>query len=192
MIYFISAGPRGPIKIGRAQNVEKRLAAIRTSNAADCFLMLALDRADEYEQEMHAKFADLNIKGEWFRRERLLLDFIRERIPQSAIDVLPKSEKKVRKMPEKKMRKSNSAKVNPDMPAAIVVRKCGGLSAVVRKSEELWPDAPYKSSTVWDWMVKGYIPPEQIIRFREIGEAMSPKVRLPDKDFIPSVEAVAG
>lgn len=47
-----------------------------------------------------------------------------------------------------------SDNVDPRMPASIVVSKFGGLSRFCE-----WTG--YKSSTVWNWLVKGYVPADR-------------------------------
>lgn len=73
--YFIQADNGGPIKIGRASNIRKRLASLQCSHSRMLVLLASME--GDHEAEMHEKFAHLRIKGEWFRAEGELLDFLK-------------------------------------------------------------------------------------------------------------------
>lgn len=82
VVYFIGFGERGPIKIGYASNVRRRLHCLQTAYVGRLRLlgkvhgsapaMLAL------EAELHAKFAHLRLRGEWFSDGDDLLAYIKE------------------------------------------------------------------------------------------------------------------
>ncbi len=76
MIYFIQAGKGGPIKIGQAVDVEKRLDNLQVANAQKLTLLLAIPGKQADERKFQKKFKDIRIRGEWFRPESCLLDFI--------------------------------------------------------------------------------------------------------------------
>lgn len=54
----------------------------------------------------------------------------------------------------RKPRAIKSENVDPRMPASIVVSKFGGLTRFCE-----WTG--YKTSTVWNWMARGYIPADR-------------------------------
>ena len=69
-VYFINDG-HGHMKIGISNNPEKRLRSIQTGNP----YKLSIDRVEKYstyedafrrETELHNKFKDYNLHGEWF------------------------------------------------------------------------------------------------------------------------------
>lgn len=69
-VYLIGSGDERPIKIGIANNVEKRLAGLQTGHAehlrvAATYLFEAR-RASEIEVLAHAQFKDRRLAGEWF------------------------------------------------------------------------------------------------------------------------------
>lgn len=76
-VYFI--GPRlGPIKIGKAADVKKRLSGLQTS-CHEALIVFGVVKGDyNLEKSLHQKFAKLRIRGEWFRRCQPLLSFISE------------------------------------------------------------------------------------------------------------------
>lgn len=75
-VYFVREGAVGPIKIGHAFNVAKRLATMQTANPRALRLLREVDGGRERERELHARFSHLRIRGEWFRPDPYLLGFI--------------------------------------------------------------------------------------------------------------------
>jgi hypothetical protein len=76
-VYFIAAAS-GPIKIGRAKNVRTRLGALQVGNHERLSCLGTIPPSWFCEEAVHAKFAYLNIHGEWFRPEPELLSFIND------------------------------------------------------------------------------------------------------------------
>lgn len=74
--YFIQRGTGGAIKIGRACDPRKRLADLQVA-CDEKLSLLGTMEGDEREVEMHARFAHLNIRGEWFTPDTELTEFIR-------------------------------------------------------------------------------------------------------------------
>jgi hypothetical protein len=74
-VYFIRAGEDGPVKIGKAWDVIRRLNGLQ----AACWVELRLLATSQEltERAMHERFAHLRIRGEWFRAESELLEFIK-------------------------------------------------------------------------------------------------------------------
>lgn len=63
------------IKIGRTKNWRQRMRALRVTCPVPlhCIGLILEDR----EKELHARFAHLRVRDEWFRSTRELLDFIK-------------------------------------------------------------------------------------------------------------------
>ena len=76
MIYFVQAGEEGPIKIGVAENVERRIAGLQVAHFVDLKLRLMLEGDDRHESYLHAKFEPYRMRGEWFKPVVQLLAFI--------------------------------------------------------------------------------------------------------------------
>lgn len=75
-VYFIQAGA-GPIKIGFSNDVIERMALLQTGNAEALILRGVIRSTDRtLESQMHRKFQEDWIRGEWFSPSRLLLNFI--------------------------------------------------------------------------------------------------------------------
>ncbi len=72
-IYFIRAGKHGnPIKIGIADNVEKRICELQTGNHCKLYLIVKIkadsrSHAESMEKWMHYRFKRKHIRGEWFK-----------------------------------------------------------------------------------------------------------------------------
>jgi len=63
-VYFIQSGEGGPVKIGRAGNIRSRMTKMQTDSAAS--LLLLGSSSDLDEKELHGRFADHRVHGEWF------------------------------------------------------------------------------------------------------------------------------
>jgi hypothetical protein len=81
-VYFIRWGSYGPIKIGRAVDVVRRLNGLQAANWVELRLLGATSDVDE--KQMHRRFSHLHIRGEWFRAETDLLVFIESSAQSSA------------------------------------------------------------------------------------------------------------
>lgn len=69
-VYFIQvAQPNGPIKIGIAADVRKRLEGLQTGNPERLVLLAELAGGVAEEIELHARFDSGRIRGEWFRAD---------------------------------------------------------------------------------------------------------------------------
>ncbi len=75
-LYYIQAGRTGPIKIGVAGNVQRRLESLRVGNPVILYirhLVKCKSRANAYfqESEVHKRHKKQKIRGEWFYPEVL-------------------------------------------------------------------------------------------------------------------------
>ena len=80
-VYFILNRDSNAIKIGRARDIQKRLAALQTASPAELELLKAVQvrtgfQSQQLEVILHSKFRHLRIRGEWFRAEPELLQCI--------------------------------------------------------------------------------------------------------------------
>jgi hypothetical protein len=79
VVYFIQAGVTGrPIKIGYTDDLGKRIISLQIGLPEPMEVLLSVKGGRELERELHAKFAHLRIRQEWFRAERELLEAILE------------------------------------------------------------------------------------------------------------------
>jgi hypothetical protein len=79
-IYFVQFGADGPIKIGRARNVAARLVSLQTASPVELVLLGVVPGSVEKERVLHSLFRPLRVRGEWFRPEAELLEFIAEQL----------------------------------------------------------------------------------------------------------------
>lgn len=76
-VYFISGPATNSVKIGYSSNEPvARLKALQTGNADELTLLGWYEAAVEEERHWHQKFAPYCIRGEWFRLEGEVEDFI--------------------------------------------------------------------------------------------------------------------
>lgn len=77
MIYFIQAGKNGPIKIGHTNgDVKERLQQLQNGCPYELILLWCIKGTPEDEAYLHKKFKPEQIRGEWFRPCRQLLEYI--------------------------------------------------------------------------------------------------------------------
>ena len=70
-VYFIQCGEHGPVKIGKAKNVERRLKTMQTGNPKKLYIRVVLNcgsdlAAYEMESNLHRRFKKFRKYGEWF------------------------------------------------------------------------------------------------------------------------------
>ena len=70
-VYFIRAGINGPIKIGKAVDIKKRIDQMQTGNHLDLILVGKIPFDSEsmalsIERHLHYILRDKRIRGEWF------------------------------------------------------------------------------------------------------------------------------
>jgi len=75
-VYFIRSGKHGPIKIGYANFLQKRLHALRTAHHDELLVLATLAGGEVQEKRLHNQFAHLRKRGEWFEPAEELLLFI--------------------------------------------------------------------------------------------------------------------
>jgi hypothetical protein len=89
-VYFIKDLVTGNIKIGKAINPAKRLKSLQTGNPNKLVIVTTQVGGEELENELHRRFANSRISGEWFYPTKELEDYI-SALKQSYIDALKKT-----------------------------------------------------------------------------------------------------
>lgn len=79
--YIIRAGLAGPVKIGKADDVEHRLNALQVSHHETLHVLRVIDTAFDAEPILHEKFKHLRIRGEWFEFDQEMMSFVPEPPP---------------------------------------------------------------------------------------------------------------
>jgi hypothetical protein len=75
-IYFIQQGENGAIKIGYTTNPPKRLKALATASPYPLHVRLVIEGSKKLEKDLHNKFAQWQLDGEWFEPCQEIIDFI--------------------------------------------------------------------------------------------------------------------
>lgn len=90
-IYFLQAG--GFIKIGFARVAGSRLMHLQTGCPVELVPLGGFPGTLRDEQNTHAMFADLHVRGEWFRNHSRILEYLDARDPDNAPRIInrPKS-----------------------------------------------------------------------------------------------------
>lgn len=73
-IYFIVCGATGAVKIGRADDVKKRLSGLQVSSPGKLSLLCHFRAPSVFEGVLHTIFSKSRIRGEWFSITDALLD----------------------------------------------------------------------------------------------------------------------
>lgn len=76
-IYFIQTGQF--IKIGWSRNFDRRIAHMRGHNPLEVTLVGILEGDRKQERILHREFSALHVRGEWFRLEGALKEYIERR-----------------------------------------------------------------------------------------------------------------
>lgn len=72
-VYFIRAGKIGPVKIGRAVDVPRRIKLLQAGNHINLEILRTLDAPNGAETWLHRQFWRAWIRGEWFHfRDQML------------------------------------------------------------------------------------------------------------------------
>lgn len=75
-VYFVRHGTSKRIKIGRAINVERRMKSLAHPLMPALKLLATMPGGKDEEREMHRRFAEHRINGEWFMLEGELAKFV--------------------------------------------------------------------------------------------------------------------
>lgn len=77
-IYFIQQGPGGPIKIGSASNIRKRMKSLQTGSPVALVFLGHIDGTASTEHEIHRLLRRYSLMGEWFRPDQEVLQYLRD------------------------------------------------------------------------------------------------------------------
>lgn len=80
-IYFIQAGDNGPIKIGYAANLVKRMGQLQIGNSMQLTLLGNYPGGHAEESRLQRRFATSLIRGEWYTTSEALLALVAEHPP---------------------------------------------------------------------------------------------------------------
>jgi hypothetical protein len=75
-VYFILDELNNAVKIGTTIDIKKRLSAIQCGQSQKLKLLKLVEGTYELELELHEKFVDFRISGEWFKAHKTLIAYI--------------------------------------------------------------------------------------------------------------------
>ncbi len=75
-VYFIEAVGCNAIKIGFSRNPERRMADMQTDCPARLQLLAIKEGTRRLESQVHQAFANLHLRGEWYRGDETLDRYI--------------------------------------------------------------------------------------------------------------------
>ena len=78
MIYFIQNTETKHIKIGYSDNVRNRLSSLQTTSPHELAILTICEGGIEVEKELHDKFNNYYVRGEWFNPSEELISYINE------------------------------------------------------------------------------------------------------------------
>lgn len=73
-VYFIQCDKA--VKIGVSTNPKQRFGELQVGSPYELILLGVINGTKETEQELHAKFDHLHLRGEWFKAHHELLDYV--------------------------------------------------------------------------------------------------------------------
>lgn len=73
-VYFIEMNEF--IKIGYSSNLERRIENLALGHPYEIRLLHDIEGSFDLETDLHRRFAHIHVRGEWFRKEQELLDYI--------------------------------------------------------------------------------------------------------------------
>jgi len=77
-VYFIREADGGAVKIGISSSVSKRLCELQTGNPRKLEVVHVIPGGLKKERELHNKFRNHRLEGEWFEWCNMIEDFINE------------------------------------------------------------------------------------------------------------------
>lgn len=84
VIYFIYAPDAKAVKIGFTTHLKQRLHKLQSTSPCKLELLAQVQGTFRTEQTIHAVFHDYRLHGEWFRSDKVVLDFI-ARLPNGKL-----------------------------------------------------------------------------------------------------------
>lgn len=75
-VYFLHNPETDTIKIGYSKNPKRRIRSLQTANSAELETLKIVEGDEGYERSLHRQFSHLRIRGEWFRADYELWDYI--------------------------------------------------------------------------------------------------------------------
>jgi hypothetical protein len=99
-LYAIADRAAGMVKIGRSRNPKKRLAYLQTSNGNPLTLCVVWRGCGPWEPDVHRRFSDKRVHGEWFRVDADLAEFVND---ADNMDIIALNEHRARSLAKRRL-----------------------------------------------------------------------------------------
>lgn len=159
-VYFIVDVLSGTVKIGKASDPSNRFQSLQTGSSVRLFLIGVIDGDRVEERELHERFADARVRGEWFYLKPIwnelvgmldqTKDLIECRDTRELIELLARSG------PEKFCRRPNDdvrrigLSLNQNCGRDSLRRACDALEEFAERSFPINPEIAYSLDKHWD------------------------------------------
>lgn len=80
-VYFVRSGEDGPVKIGYAADVLERVHGLQAGNPELLTIVRIVSGSRNVEARLHRHFADIRIRGEWFKYSDEMLEIHPDELP---------------------------------------------------------------------------------------------------------------
>ena len=84
-VYFAENG--GYIKIGLSKDIAARISNLQTGSPLKITLLAYFEATEEDEKMLHRRYKHFRNRGEWFRKNKALMDFI-DFVAQFNVDMM--------------------------------------------------------------------------------------------------------
>lgn len=162
-VYLARAGEDGPVKIGYADDPQRRLVDLQVGNHLRLSLLRLFEGGETEERILHIRFADLRLRGEWFSFSRAMLGDLglTEIIEETAevepeLDPLPTGDGRV-------------------LSATQIIKACGGIKVFIAELN-------VGANTVCMWRQDG-IPGKYWFQILRVAQKHAPGLELSPEDL---------
>jgi len=133
VIYFIKDTGSLAIKIGYSKKPNKRLSGLQTANPHKLLLLGTVPGTEKDEEELHGKFAQFRLEGEWFKGE----------IIEEILTIITTRREKIREVRRVSVSETSSDTL-PDMPGGSgTADKDSGVQAILVGSLFAMTNCPF-------------------------------------------------
>jgi hypothetical protein len=85
MIYFIQDIESKHIKIGYTKNIKSRISNLQVGSSSKLKLLGYISGDLTLEKEIHYIFREFTVRGEWFRVDQTIIDYLNSNTEQSFV-----------------------------------------------------------------------------------------------------------
>jgi hypothetical protein len=137
--YIVRAGDNGPVKIGRASDVARRVAELQLANPERLTVIRIIDTPFDNEAVLHARFAHRSLHGEWFSFDPEMLTFIPQQpLRRGAKDRVKTARKAAREEMQSLIREAFQAFFLIENQPAFFVRVARELDITKRRAKAFY------------------------------------------------------